>query len=397
LIIAEQGFTYAAIPPETAIAVRPALGQLVAGILTAVKAENPIYAEVLSGPEGMGIRLGIEQAVKSFLEAIERGERPAGETAEAWQRLGEAEFQAGRSLETLRAAWRTGTRAAWRGAAELGAAAGVPTPIVIALAEAIFVYTDELGTDVVEGYLRIQSDEAGERERRRRRLASLLLETVAGAHDPEAIARAAELARWPVPHALALLVFAGDTPGALTRRLDLDVLAGADRDGAWIVIPDPDGPGRRAGLGRAAAGTVCALGPTVTPHDAHRSLRWARLALALIGGGAIPSEHPTRVADHLATVIVRQDDELAAALAARALAPLEALAKTERERLLETLAAWLAHQRHTPGIAAELHVHPQTVRYRVAKLRELFGDTLGSPDGRFELELALRARQAPDE
>ncbi len=72
-----------------------------------------------------------------------------------WRRLGEAEFQAGRSLEALRAAWRTGTRAAWRGAAEVGAAAGVPTPTVIALAEAIFVYADELGTDVVEGYLRI--------------------------------------------------------------------------------------------------------------------------------------------------------------------------------------------------------------------------------------------------
>ena len=70
-------------------------------------------------------------------------------------------------------------------------------PTVIALAEAIFVYTDELAADVVEGYLRMQSDEAGERERRRRRLATLLLD--ADAHDPEAIAHAAELARWPLP------------------------------------------------------------------------------------------------------------------------------------------------------------------------------------------------------
>ena len=35
-------------------------------------------------------------------------------TGEVWRRLGEAEFQAGRSLDSLRAAWRTGTRAAWR-------------------------------------------------------------------------------------------------------------------------------------------------------------------------------------------------------------------------------------------------------------------------------------------
>jgi DNA-binding PucR family transcriptional regulator len=35
-------------------------------------------------------------------------------------------------------------------------------------------------------------------------------------------------------------------------------------------------------------------------------------------------------------------------------------------------------------------VHPQTVRYRVAKLRELLGNRLDDPDGRFELELAVR-------
>jgi DNA-binding PucR family transcriptional regulator len=66
----------------------------------------------------------------------------------------------------------------------------------------------------------------------------------------------------------------------------------------------------------------------------------------------------------------------------------------ERDRLLETLGAWLSHQRHTPRIATELHVHPQTVRYRIAKLRELLGDALETAEGRFELELALRARQA---
>ena len=70
--------------------------------------------------------------------------------------------------------------------------------------------------------------------------------------------------------------------------------------------------------------------------------------------------------------------------------PLDALPPAERARLLETLAAWLAHQRHTPAIAAELHVHPQTVRYRMAKLRELLGEALDTPEGRFELELALR-------
>jgi DNA-binding PucR family transcriptional regulator len=33
------------------------------------------------------------------------------------------------------------------------------------------------------------------------------------------------------------------------------------------------------------------------------------------------------------------------------------------------------------------------VRYRMAQLRELFGDALDNPDGRFELELALRLKR----
>ncbi len=45
-------------------------------------------------------------------------------------------------------------------------------------------------------------------------------------------------------------------------------------------------------------------------------------------------------------------------------------------------------------MAAEMNVHPQTARYRAARLRELLGDQLDDPDARFELELALRANSA---
>ena len=45
-------------------------------------------------------------------------------------------------------------------------------------------------------------------------------------------------------------------------------------------------------------------------------------------------------------------------------------------------------------MAAQLHVHPQSVRYRLGKLRELLGEELDRADGRFELELALRLKRA---
>lgn len=385
-----MAWTAAQIEPEAVRAVRPVASRLVEDVLATVREENTIYAEVLAGPEGVGIRLGIEQAIKSFLDAIERGERPSAETGEIWRRLGEAEFQAGRSLDALRAAFRTGVRAAWRGAAELASEAGVPTASVIALAEAIFVYSDELTNDVLEGYIRTQSDEASERERRRRRLVSLLLEP--DGQDPEAIRHAAELARWALPRTLAVLAVPGDSPAPTARGLDLDVLAASDQDGAFLVLPDPDAPGRARLLSHALNGAPGALGPTVAPSEAYRSLRWARQALALAEASTIDGSLPIRASEHLATLIVMRDRELAETLVSERLAPLLSLQQPERERLLETLAAWLGHQRHTPRIASQLHVHPQTVRYRLAKLRELLGDRLETADGRFELELALRAR-----
>ncbi|HEY2320193.1 MAG TPA: helix-turn-helix domain-containing protein [Solirubrobacteraceae bacterium] len=371
------------LPAETIAVVRGELGLLAEGIIDAVRAASPIYGEVFGSPEGVALRIGVEQAIRAFLDALERGERPAGETDELWRMLGEAEYQAGRSLEDLRGAFRSGIRAAWRGAADVATRAGVSAPATIALAEAIFVYGDELATDVVEGYLRIQSDQAGERERRRRRLAAALLDPAGP--DPEAVARAAELAQWPLPRTLAVVV-AGDDAAAVARRLDLDVLVGSDAQGPWLVLPDPDGPGRPAVIDRALQDAPAALGPTVALDDAARSLRWARLALAVV-----PARPGTlRAADHLPELILLQDPPLAALLVRARLAGLDDLPARERERLIDTLAAWLAHQRHTPAIAAELHVHPQTVRYRIAKLRRLLGSAMDTGEGRFELGLALR-------
>ncbi|MGB9183882.1 MAG: helix-turn-helix domain-containing protein, partial [Solirubrobacteraceae bacterium] len=118
------------------------------------------------------------------------------------------------------------------------------------------------------------------------------------------------------------------------------------------------------------------------------------LALGLRRDDAVPAEPLLRADEHLPELVLLRDPELARALVARTLASFAGLSGVERARLLETLRAWLDHQRYTPAVAAQLHVHPQTVRYRMAKLRELLGESLDTPDGRFELALALRIRAA---
>src|SRR5919206_32203 len=72
-------------------------------------------------------------------------------------------------------------------------------------------------------------------------------------------------------------------------------------------------------------------------------------------------------------------------------AQLAGLRPAARARLSATLRAWLDHPGQVQPVAERLHVHPQTVRCRMAQLRELFGERPDDPDARFELALALRA------
>jgi hypothetical protein len=382
------------VAPEAIALVRPALPGLVDDIVAAAGDARAEYAEVFAGPDGLALRLGIEQALQTFIDNIEHPGRMSDEARDVWRRLGRAEFQAGRPLDALQSAFRAGARTAVKGATRLTADAGVTANEVALLAEAIFVFLDELTSDVVDGFVRAQSDEAGERDRLRGMLAALLLDPAG--HDAETIERAALRARWTLPATLAAVAVEVEASGRIASLMDVETLAGSDAEGSWLLVPDPDVAGRAATLTRALGGRPSAVGPAVVPREAWRSLHWARKTLTLVGRGVLPAERPTLADNHLASLLVLQDDELARRFAAHRLAPLDEVRGLHRERLLETLAAWLAHQRHTPTVAAELHVHPQTVRYRVGQLRELLGDALETPEGRYELALALHAQRAQD-
>jgi DNA-binding PucR family transcriptional regulator len=175
-----------------------------------------------------------------------------------------------------------------------------------------------------------------------------------------------------------------------------DVLAGLDRPAPCLLVPDPRGPGQAQMLEHALRGHWGAFGPAVPLAAAATSLRWAREALELSRRGILP-RGPLRCADHMATLVVFKDEELVGTLAQARLAPLADLRPAQQDRLAETLLAWLRHGRGAGEVAARLHVHPQTVRYRLRQLEELFGDQLADPDIRFELEIALRARRAVQE
>jgi hypothetical protein len=361
-------------------------------IIAAIRASVPEYAQPLEGSFGRNVRTGTSQALNRFVEMVAD---PPGRDEPAWRRvyfdLGRGELRAGRTLEALLAAYRVGARVAWRRVAEAASEAGASAADLTALAEAIFAYIDEISAISAEGYAAEQASAAGEAQRRREDLVRLLIE---GGASAEAIAEAAERAGWPLPRAAAALVVEADRAARLALRLGAGVIARPLDEGlCCAIVPDPDAPGRGAQLRAALAGTPSARGPATAPERLPRSFRRARLALELVRRGAIRAEFPVRAEAHLPELVIHSDPALAAELARTELAPLDELPPRPRERMLETLRAWLDNPGRPSQVARCVHVHPQTARYRLRKLRELLGD-IDDPERRFRLALALRARAA---
>lgn len=240
----------------------------------------------------------------------------------------------------------------------------------------------------------------------RRLLAALVSATPTPLPVVTGLARAAG---WPLPRRVAAVVLAEGTrhvPGLPPASALADLTGPCP----CLLMPDPDGPGRqravetalRAWLARSRiqengkqGQPLAAVGPAVPLADAGASLRWAGQALAL-GECGLASTRNGIVwsGEHLATLILLADADLAGVLSREVLAPLGRLRPEQADRLAATLLAWLESADDASAAARRLNVHPQTIRYRLRQLAGLFGDALTDPDARFKLLLALRARQS---
>jgi hypothetical protein len=379
------------LPPEAldeALAtLAPHLPGVADEIIEAIASEVPAYARPMEGAFGENVRRGVDQALSQFNEMVRRPGADRGAGRNVYVALGRGEVREGRSLEALLAAYRVGARVAWRRLSEAGLAAGLSPEVLIVLAESIFAYIDELSAESAEGFAQEQAARAGEAERRRAEVLELLLSVPPV--ETTVLESAADAAGWHVPTRMAILAWRPDARRRVAARLPLGSLAAPAEGIMCAVVPDPEAPGRRGELQSALDRTPAGLGPSVAREDAARSFRRAAEALALAEErsqeGLLPAD------EHRVDVLLRSDASLVAEIAAERLSPLRDETPLSRERLQGTLLAWLRHDGNVPAAAEELHVHPQTVRYRLGRLRELLGPALDDPESRFELELALRA------
>ena len=138
---------------------------------------------------------------------------------------------------------------------------------------------------------------------------------------------------------------------------------------------------------RSLDGREAVVGPPRPWAEVHGS--YARACRALQLGLTAEDSAPLDTEQRLADLVLRADGEALDDLRARVLAPLDDLSPGAREKLVDTLRAWLLHHGRREQIAAALFVHPQTVRYRMGQLRELYGRRLEEPRTVLELTIAL--------
>ncbi|MFF1731239.1 helix-turn-helix domain-containing protein [Streptomyces sp. NPDC058247] len=378
------------LPREFAAIMRPELPGLIKEIRVEVTRAYPEYAQLLSGPNAAAVRQGVDLALSAFVDRVADPGATSDQRDELLRTFGRVEAYEGRDLEALQGAYRLGARVALRRTKTIGRRYDLSPALLLAFADALFAYVDELGALSREGYLEVQARSGSAFEVVRRRLLHLLLASTPLHHAT--INELCEQAGWPLPEEVTLIALRAPAPDHIQAGLDTDVLADLGIPQPHMLIPGPLTAERRAMLESAIGTAPLAIGLTLPTAQASDSLRWARRALQLVDDDIVADAQVIDSADHLVTMWLLSDPALTAQIAARELAPLAPVSGKRRARLVETLHAWLTTRGTADQVGDVLGVHAQTIRYRLRNLEAHFDTQLADPERRFAMEVALRAQ-----
>ncbi|QBR93104.1 PucR family transcriptional regulator [Nocardioides euryhalodurans] len=366
---------------------RGTLSDVAQHTIAAVREEVPAYGEGLGDQLAATIEQAVQMALAGFLRVASSTTDPGTPltpTLEGAYALGRGEARAGRSADALLSAYRVGARVSWRELSATAVAAGVPAQAVASFAELVFAYIDELSAASVAGH----TDELETSGRVRQRYLDQVAAGLLRGESPESLAPDVERADWKPPRTLTAVLL----PEAQVRPVLGLVPSGAlvpsehglpEEGLAAVLVPDMEGRSRTRLL-RVLTDRHAVVGPARPWPEVRASFDRAVRALPLRRTASTVDTD-----QNLPALVVNADPEALADLRAVALAPLADVRPSTAEKLEATLRSWLLHQGRREDVAADLFVHPQTVRYRMNQLRELYGDRLEDPDTVLALTLAL--------
>jgi PucR C-terminal helix-turn-helix domain len=373
------------LPPAAFEEMRGELPDVAEHVVAAIIDEVPGYTDAFSGPMGETIRNAVQLALAGFLSLASgrRGADPGTPTAPAVEgsyQLGRGEARSGRTTDALLAAFRIGARVSWREMSMTAVDNGVDGEALVAFAELVFAYIDELSAAAVAGH----ADELATTGRVRQRLLERVAHHLLTDARVDQVVAAADRAGWDPPETLTAVIVPESQVRPVLNALSPATLMVADPpeldERVLLLVPDAHAQ-RRAALLRALAGREALAGPARPWLEARSSYDRALRAYA--------AGLDTDTEAHLVALVLDADAAARADLRSQLLAPLADLRPGTADKLADTLRAWLLHQGRRDDVAAALFVHPQTVRYRMGQLRELYGDRLEDPETVLALTVAL--------
>lgn len=259
----------------------------------------------------------------------------------------------------------------------------------------IWAVSDQLAADVTDAYRRALADRARRDGQMRAVLVGSLLDG-----DADATAYVGETAGMlDLGRATEYVVVSAESPSPGAEGLpDVErALRRVNVRSAWrldhehqegvVALRLGFGAGQLVelltGLARARVGVS---GVVDRLDDIQEARRQARVACAAVSpGSAVVGQFG---ADPLAVLLAASPDQ-ARVLVDAVLAPVMALPADDRAVVFATARAWLAAGGSTSTAARELHVHRNTVRYRIRRLEEITGRDLARPVDAAELYVAL--------
>jgi PucR C-terminal helix-turn-helix domain len=326
-----------------------------------VAAEVPAYAPATQDPFRAELESGVRMAFEGFAGLLTDGDDRALERIRRGAAaLGRTEARRRRGIGALLTAYQLGTGVHWQEVSHVALQHQLSAVTMTELAALIFAFNEQLSAASVEGY----ATETSTRERNRELLAQTLL---SGLPTEGMMNRAG----WTPPETCTCV---------LVEPRDASAVLGAYPESLQAPVEDlvavlvPDAP--RAALLHDISGLKAVAGPTVLWQRTFASFDRATNVAMLIPDRPLDSE------EHLVDLVLT--GEPLVDLRRQVLAPLE-----DRATLTETLRAWLLNLGRRDAVAAQLFVHPQTVRYRMGQIREAYGDRLNDPEEVLKLVVAL--------
>jgi purine catabolism regulator len=237
---------------------------------------------------------------------------------------------------------------------------------------------------------------AHEREMVRREGAETLAEMMQGVLDAPVVARRLAARGFAAGRGLVLAVIrprreAADVDGVAGALADagLPHLILRQQDELFVLIHD-DAPARDA-----LTGVLDATVGLCRPFPAERSLAVARReALWALDRAAEAGREVVSYGDDRTERWLTGDSADLRALVEQVLGAVLAYDAAHAGDLVASVRVWLEHDRQTDRAARALHVHPNTLLYRVRRFEQISGRSLASTESLAEVWLALRATAA---